>query len=134
MTNAEKLAAIGGGGTNTSAPVKLLNKRDERGDAVIFISDNQSWVDARRSKGATALMEQWNIFRKRNPLARLICIDIQPYGDTQALEREDILNVGGFSDAVFEVVGDFIKGFVNADHWVEVIKKRRLEGVGYRQQ
>ena len=35
---------------------------------------------------------------------KLVCIDIQPYGSTQAAERADILNIGGFSDAVFNVV------------------------------
>ena len=43
----------------------------------------------------------------RNPKARLVCIDLQPYSTTQAPERDDILNVGGFSDAVFNVVSSF---------------------------
>src|SRR5262249_18940093 len=34
MTNAEKLASIGGGGTNCSAPLALLNKRKVHGDLV----------------------------------------------------------------------------------------------------
>jgi 60 kDa SS-A/Ro ribonucleoprotein len=37
-----------------------------------------------------------------------VCIDLQPYTTTQALDRSDILNVGGFSDAVFRVVASFI--------------------------
>jgi hypothetical protein len=32
---------------------------------------------------------------------------VQPYGSTQAAEREDILNIGGFSDAVFEIIAAF---------------------------
>ena len=39
-----------------------------------------------------------------------ICIDLQPYQTTQAPERSDILNVGGFSDAVFEVINAFLSG------------------------
>lgn len=35
---------------------------------------------------------------------KLICIDLQPYTTAQAPERSDILNIGGFSDAVFNVV------------------------------
>ena len=42
MTNAEKLASIGGGGTNCSAPLAQLNRSQARGDLVIFISDNES--------------------------------------------------------------------------------------------
>ena len=32
MTNAAKLAAVGGGGTNCSAPLARVNSRKERGD------------------------------------------------------------------------------------------------------
>ena len=39
---------------------------------------------------------------------KLVCIDIQPYGSTQAPERDDILNIGGFSDAVFHVVASYL--------------------------
>ena len=40
---------------------------------------------------------------------KLVCIDIQPYGTSQAPERDDILNIGGFSDAVFNVVSSFLE-------------------------
>ncbi|TWU33440.1 hypothetical protein Q31b_57570 [Novipirellula aureliae] len=33
---------------------------------------------------------------------------IQPYGASQATEQDDILNIGGFSDAVFNVVNSFL--------------------------
>ena len=121
MTNATKLAAIGGGGTNCSAPLALLNKRKAMGDLVIFASDNESWVDAGRGRG-TATMAEWSIFKQRNPRARLVCIDMQPYGTSQAAEREDILNVGGFSDQVFDVIAEFAAGRLNAEHWVGVIE------------
>ena len=41
---------------------------------------------------------------------KLVCIDLQAYTTTQAPEREDILNIGGFSDAVFNVVASFLSG------------------------
>lgn len=122
MTNAKKLASIGGGGTNCSAPLALLNKNKAKGDIVIFVSDNQSWVDARNS-GASRMMQEWNKFRQRNPKARLVCIDIQPYATSQAAEREDILNVGGFSDAVFSLTGEFAAGRMTADHWTGKIER-----------
>jgi 60 kDa SS-A/Ro ribonucleoprotein len=37
----------------------------------------------------------------------LVCIDLQAYSTTQAPDRDDILNIGGFSDAVFDVVAAF---------------------------
>jgi 60 kDa SS-A/Ro ribonucleoprotein len=122
LANAERLAAIGGGGTNCSAPLARLNREKIRADLVVFVSDNESWVDAARH-GATATMREWEVFRQRNPRARLVCVDIQPYGTTQAAEREDILNVGGFSDEVFKILAAFAAGRLNADHWVGVIEE-----------
>jgi 60 kDa SS-A/Ro ribonucleoprotein len=122
MTNARKLAEIGGGGTNCSAPLALLNKQRAHADLVIFVSDNESWVDAGCGRG-TALMQEWSKFKARNPNARLVCIDIQPYSTTQAQEREDILNIGGFSDQVFEVIGQFARGQLNSGHFAELIGK-----------
>ena len=121
MTNAQKLAAVGGGGTTCSAPLLKLNKAKAAGDLVIFVSDNESWADPQRGRG-TAMMEEWTAFKQRNPNARLVCIDIQPYGTTQAQSREDVLNVGGFSDAVFDVVAQFAAGKLDADLWVTTIE------------
>jgi 60 kDa SS-A/Ro ribonucleoprotein len=121
MTNAEKLAAVGGGGTNCSAPLALLNRERVKGDLVIYVSDNESWVDARR--GATATTVEWAAFRKRNPTARMVCIDVQPYATTQAADDESVLNVGGFSDRVFDVVATFASGRLDPGHWVGLIEE-----------
>ncbi|HYL78281.1 MAG TPA: hypothetical protein VEU96_29085 [Bryobacteraceae bacterium] len=121
MTNAGRLASIGGGGTNCSAPVRLLNERKAKADLVIFVSDNESWVDQGRGRG-TALLAEWSAFRQRNPQARLVCLDVQPNQTTQAAERADILNIGGFSDQVFEVISAFASGELEADHWVARIE------------
>jgi 60 kDa SS-A/Ro ribonucleoprotein len=124
MTNAEQLAALGGGGTNCSAPLELLNKRRAQGDLVVYVSDNQSWLDTHAT--GTATMREWTAWKKRNKSARLVCIDLQPYGHTQAAEREDVLNVGGFSDQVFEIVKLFARGELEAGHWVRVIEEVQL--------
>ena len=55
-----------------------------------------------------------------------MCIDIQPNRTTQACEREDVLNVGGFSDQVFEVIAEFVRGRLTSDHWVGAIEKIEL--------
>ncbi len=122
MTNAQALAAIGGGGTNCSAPLALLNKERAKVDLVVLVSDNESWVDARRG-GATQTMLEWEKLKQRCPQAKLVCIDIQPGRTTQAVERADILNVGGFSDAVFTMLAQFAQGAAGADHWVGEIEK-----------
>ena len=93
---------------------------------MIFISDNMSWVDAHGGGRSTATMQEWENFRARNPRARLVCLDVQPSGSTQAAEREDILNIGGFSDAVFEIIATFAAGEMNPDHWVGLIEKIEL--------
>ncbi len=121
VTNTAKLAAIGGGGTNCSAPLRRLNRTKTDADLVIFVSDNQSWVDD-KGYGATAMMQEWALFKKRNPKAKLVCLDIQPYRTTQAAERQDILNIGGFSDAVFSIIAAFAKDELTPAHWVDVIE------------
>ena len=130
MTNAEKLASLPYGGTNCSAPLALLNQRKAQGDLVIYVSDNESWIDAphygRFGGGATETMKQWAEFKRRNPQARMVCIDIQPYGTVQAKERPDILNVGGFSDQVFELIAEFAAGRMSDDHWVGAIEAVEL--------
>ncbi|VFR45019.1 Putative ribonucleoprotein related-protein TROVE Domain [plant metagenome] len=125
MTNAQALAAIGGGGTNCSAPLALLNRERAQVDLLILVSDNESWVDANR-RGATQTLREWERLKSRNPQARLVCIDIQPTATTQAAERHDILNVGGFSDAVFTMVANFVAGKMNAAHWVGEIERVSL--------
>ena len=124
MTNAQKLAAINGGGTNCSAPLVWMNKQKVMADLVIFVSDNESWIDARA--GATATMLAWSEFKRRNPKARLVCIDCAPNATSQVCEREDILNVGGFSDEVFKIVAAFAAGQLSSDHWVGEIAATAL--------
>ncbi|ELE8157746.1 TROVE domain-containing protein [Salmonella enterica] len=121
MHNAQKLAAVGGGGTNCSAPLRRLLNERARVDLVIMVSDNESWVDKSRH-GSTATMECWIELKKRNPQARLVCIDLLPYGTTQAAERSDILNVGGFSDEVFTVIDNFVNDRYGSAHWLEEIE------------
>ncbi|ALM85459.1 RNA-binding protein [Bordetella sp. N] len=125
LTNAQALAGIGGGGTNCSAPLAMLNREGAVVDLVILVSDNESWVDARRC-GATQTMREWETLKRRNPQARLVCMDIQPYTTTQAAERFDIMNVGGFSDAVFTMVANFAAGQMDDGHWADEIEKVSL--------
>lgn len=124
VTNAQKLARFGGGGTNCSMALQHLNEVRAQAELVVFVSDNESWADmARRGSKATAVMDQWCTYKRRVPSARLVCIDISPNATTQAKERRDILNVGGFSDEVFNIVNLFARGELTAEHWVGEIDK-----------
>lgn len=136
MTNATALARIGGGGTNCSAPLALLNARkDYSADVLIYVSDNESWVDSIRStysatewvSAGTALMQEWVKYKANNKKAKLVCIDLTPNTTAQVKEREDILQVGGFSDNVFSVIANFVNGGWEKDFWVNEIEKVSLE-------
>ena len=114
MANAELIASIADGGTACSAPLKLINDEERLGDLVVIASDNQSWVESmnidrygRRRPGKTELQAEWERWKMRNPQAKMVCVDVAPYTTTQAQERHDILNIGGFSDTVFELTDSF---------------------------
>ena len=127
MTNAEKLANVGGGGTACSAPLAMLNREKADVDLVVIVSDNESWADDSQGWGATtSLMKEWNILKRRCPEAKLVCLDIQPYTKAQARNRHDILNIGGFSDQVFTLIGSFAERGMGTDFWVEEIEKTPL--------
>ncbi|MEL6266446.1 MAG: RNA-binding protein [Pseudomonadota bacterium] len=125
-TNAERLAALGGGGTACAAPLEWLAARGRAPDTVILVSDNQSWADWTRSDlrlgGGTAVMRAWERLKAKNPKARLVCLDIAPYGTTQAPERDDVLNIGGFSDSVFDQLAAFARGRMGPGHWMAEIE------------
>jgi len=135
ITNAQKLSKYLGGGTNCAAPLYHVNQQNIKADLCIMVSDNQSWVSLKhggiqgwggRMQGSyegypTDTMEQWKIFKRRNKKAKLVCLDVQPGTDTQAPENKSVLNVGGFSDAVFDIISEFYTGNLNVDHWVGLI-------------
>jgi 60 kDa SS-A/Ro ribonucleoprotein len=134
MTNAQKLASLPAGGTNCSAPLRYLNQRQAKGDLLVYVSDNESWVDSPyygrfsgtgaggNAGSATETMNQWAQFKRRSPKAKMVCIDIQPYASTQAKESSDIVNVGGFSDHVFELLADVAAGRTEPGYWVKQIE------------
>jgi 60 kDa SS-A/Ro ribonucleoprotein len=136
VTNAERLASLPSGGTACSAPLRWLNARGEAPDVVVFVSDNQSWSDFRLATlgsgttRGTVMAEEWQRLRGRNPKAKLVLIDVQPYGTTQdagSKTRDDVLNVGGFSDAVFEVIASFTRGDLVGDAWLHAIEAITLD-------
>ena len=116
LSLAERLARYGGGGTNCALPLQKAVRTMPRQKFIgcVLVSDQESWI-GRGRHGSTAVMTAWREFVKHQvPLhgpdfigPRLVCIDLQPYTTTQAPDRSDILNIGGFSDAVFDVVAAF---------------------------
>ncbi|MGC1548418.1 MAG: RNA-binding protein [Rhodanobacter sp.] len=121
MTQAQQLVAMLGGGTKVSAPLEMLNKERSKVDLLVLVSDNQSWVDTRAS-GGTETMRQWEQLKVRCPQARMVCIDLQPYITSQTVETKDVLHVGGFSDAVFDLLASVASEGTDARRWVERIE------------
>ena len=125
LSLSERLAKYGGGGTDCSIPLAEANKRHSKRPLVgcVLVSDNESWITGGRAygygyRGSTGVMTEWQKFvtnARRHGITdpKLVCIDIQPYGSSQAPERDDILNIGGFSDAVFNVVSSFLSADKN---------------------
>ncbi len=130
-TNCENISDKLFGGTNISSAMKFVNrtkKNTEGNPLVIFVSDNESWlVDHpnnfyRQKSNKTETMKLWSEFKKKNKNAKMVCIDIAPNASSQTHEREDILNIGGFSDFVFEVINNFVTNGKNCSRFVDAIK------------
>jgi 60 kDa SS-A/Ro ribonucleoprotein len=119
LSLAERLAKYGGGGTDCSLPLAKANAWHPRRRfaGCVLVSDCESWIGAGRYN-STAVMTKWREFVSNQVRLqggayagpKLVCIDLQPYTTTQAPDRSDILNVGGFSDTVFEVAASFLAG------------------------
>tara|TARA_R110002049_G_scaffold285698_4_gene467055 strand:- start:215237 stop:216913 length:1677 start_codon:yes stop_codon:yes gene_type:complete len=137
-----RLSKYGGGGTDCSLPFVEANTRyaKQAFAGIVLVSDNESWITSGRrygygQNGSTGVMTQWEKFKKTqrghgivDP--KLVCIDIQPYGTSQAAGsatgRDDnsILNIGGFSDTVFNVVSSFLEN--DASRFVREVESVEL--------
>ena len=109
-TNAELMSRFGGGGTACQVPLLRLNSEGAKPDLVIYLSDNASWIPSAHYtfSPATEMLGEWTLLKMRNPNAKLVCVDLQPYHSTQALERSDIKNIGGFADSIFTEIKKFV--------------------------
>ena len=103
----------------------------------MILSDNESWVDsdgnAARSWGyrrGTGTVTEFRKFQQHSPNCKLVNVDIQPYGTTQVPDApSEVMNIGGFSDNVFETIGKFLRGETGADAhvWVREIEAINLD-------
>lgn len=128
MTNAKKLSRSGGG-TNCACAIEYLNEINAKGDLIILISDNESWKDNKYEfmyKSSTSTKEEFETFRKRNPGAKLINIDIVPNNTCQVNETSYTLNIGGFSDSVFEIINAFSEDKLEKGFFTKEIEKMKI--------
>lgn len=136
MTNARKLIDEGkvcGYGTNAGEAMKVFNAQRKPYDFIVYVSDMQSWVDSYIKNFVfggygTPTMELWAQQRRKNGShnAKLAEINVQAYGNSQADSKDkSILNVGGFSDAVFDVLAEFAERNDNVS-FVDVVDRVEL--------
>lgn len=123
MENAKAIADRLCGGTSCSAPLAELNSVKATADWLVMVSDNQSWLDS--NGPGTQLMKEWEVFKQRNPNAKMVCVDLQPYSTSQAQTNKWVLNVGGFSDAVFDTIERFCYNTSEGNRvgWVDEIEQ-----------
>lgn len=128
VTNANKLKMLPSGGTACWLPILQANQENKNYDAVIMLSDNESWMNTRNAytlngvSGSTDAMSEWLKLKSRNKSAKLINIDITPSSTSQFANQKDVLNIGGMSDNVFSLIADFIENGNNPSFWVDTIK------------
>ncbi len=130
MTNAQ-LLSMQGGGTATGFALSRLNEANIKADAVLIVSDNESWADDPRyawhpTVSGTKVSAEWRKFKKRNRKAKLVCLDLTPEKNTQIVDKADSLNVGGFSDNVWTIVDDFLNDRLTSAHVVGKIESLSL--------
>ncbi len=127
MSNCQKMRFVEVGcGTDAQLGLQELKRQGWKGKNIIYISDNQSWMNSTDPWGgrATGLANEWAAFKRKNPGAKMVNIHLQPYGTTQVQEDKDVLNVAGFSDSIFKIIASFLNNdgmsFVDAVNAVEL--------------
>lgn len=130
---AKVLSQYRGGGTDLGAGLRYFHGKPV--DVVVIFSDNESWYrDGGYNYGYlsgknSAYMEAWQTIRKQNPNAKLICVDLTPSSTTSAPDSRalGVINIGGFSDAIFDVATAWGTGMV--DSMVDVVAGITLQEV-----
>jgi 60 kDa SS-A/Ro ribonucleoprotein len=102
------------GGTDCSVPLKhvMAAYPGKQFGGMVIVSDNESWVDA-GCMNLTSTVLGWDKFKRQQAALgntaelKYVGIDIQPSGTCQNKEGQGVMNVGGFTDGVFDIVAAF---------------------------
>lgn len=122
---AKRLAAVGGTASRCTVPLDWLRAQKKPVDLVVIVTANALWGSwyGREQPGAEAAA--WQRIKAHNPQARLVCLQIRPDipRDTAITlpDGPDVLHLSGFSDAMFDRIGDFLDGRSAEDYWERVI-------------
>lgn len=126
MTNAMKMAALAGGSTECGVAMSLIKDKYPDADLVVFVSDNESWRQyghqSRFQSSGTDLSTQWASYRRKNASAKMVLLDVTPTMDSQNYTQDRVLNIAGFSDAVFTALDGFLMHDARGEgYWEGVI-------------
>lgn len=101
LTNARKVATVGGGGTSLSAPVTQLLRDRDRVKTFVGITDSEEWV-------GHGFLGVWREYRRRvAPDATAVLITPVPGTHSAVPESEPgVYFVHGWSDAVFRYTAE----------------------------
>ena len=105
MTTANRLAQIGGGGTNVGAPIEYLLSRNISVDIYIGITDSEDWA-------GRGFVNYWREYRKKvNPNAKAFLLTIMPYNHMVAKKDEPgVYFISGWSDNVLPYIQSMAEG------------------------
>lgn len=117
-----------GGGTNMSLPLIAANQEKWMQQHIWYIGDNATWMDSTGAgmmgwTSGTQMQAQLAVYRKRVPNVRTVYINLQPYGTAPAT-GDDVLNIGGFADTVFQTAATFAREGKGPEVWI-----RRIESI-----
>lgn len=101
---AQQWSQQGGGHGVSMLPIRHLNHELSEVDVMIMVSDrglfSQPTSPQQPEHPAQHLYAEWQHLKRRLPHARLVCIDLQAEPSDPQVLHDDVLYVGGFSDAV----------------------------------
>lgn len=128
MTNAGKFSRNPGVGHGTSIPSALRKLNDDKATnkLVVIVTDCMSWHGYSWYATNTNSVDEWNKYRRRVRGAKLAYINVQHHGEVQNLDAQDVINIGGFSDSVFDVMANFVNHGGNGNHMVDVVRNISL--------
>lgn len=102
-TNVKRLDGCLGGGGEISVALRWLNRQDETADVVVLISDDQTALNQNQEN-----WNQWLIFKKRNPQAKLFAIDLIPNPKQKRTLYPDVFQAVGYQKGLDDVLENFV--------------------------
>ena len=106
LSSAEKLTALGGGGTAIGAPAEYLIDHSINVDVFIGITDNEDWAYGHGYYCRGSFLDAWRRYKSMvNPDAKAFLVTIAPYGHAVAPSDEpDVHFIYGWSDRVLKYI------------------------------